>query len=399
MDEMVRKINEEAIALKPQLVEWRRDFHRHPERSFAEHRTAGIVADALEKMNITVQRGVGGTGVVGFLPGKLAGPTIALRADMDAIAVTELSDKEYVSVNKGVMHGCGHDGHTASLLGAAMLLSRHRDELKCNVKFIFQPAEEAVPGGATPMVKDGCLDGVEAIFGGHFNSPLTVGQTKCHEGLSLASITLFEIEITGKGVHCSYPHLGIDTIMVAAHLLINLQTLVSRQMDPLLPKALSVCQIHGGEHFAATPQTVVLRGAFLVVTNEQRSFMEQEMENKVRTTCEMFGAQYRIQYQHGSPALVNDRKMAAYARSIITDLLGPDSLKEIPPTLGWEDFAEYLQKVPGALYFVGACNPTKDIIYPHHHPKFDLDEDALVIMTSIHSLIALQYPGRSKSME
>lgn len=393
MNELCKKISKEAAEIKPQLVEWRRDFHRHPERSFEEHRTAGIVADALEKMNIKVERGVGGTGVVGFLKGKLAGPTIALRADMDAIAVTELSDKEYVSVNKGVMHGCGHDGHTASLLGAAMLLSRLSDELKCNVKFIFQPAEEAVPGGAAPMIKAGCLDGVEAIFGGHFNSPLTVGQAKCHEGLSLASITLFEIEINGKGVHCSYPHLGIDTIMVAAHLLINLQTFVSRQTDPLLPKALSVCQIHGGEHFAATPQTVLLRGAFLVITDEQRSFLEEEIERKAKSTCEMFGAQYKISYQHGSPALVNNKNMAGYARSIISDLLGPDSLKEIPPTLGWEDFAEYLHKIPGAFYFIGACNPEKEIIYPHHHPKFDLDEDALVIMTSIHSLIALNYPG------
>ncbi|HHY14190.1 MAG TPA: amidohydrolase [Thermoanaerobacterales bacterium] len=384
-------IYEKMKSKKDRLVEFRRDFHKNPELSYEEVRTAKIVADHLRSLGLEVKTGLAKTGVTGYLEVDPSYPTVGLRADMDAIAITELSDVPYKSQVDGVMHACGHDGHTAALMVAAELLCEHKEDLKCNVKFIFQPAEEVLPGGANKMIQDGCLEGVDVIYGGHLNSPLEVGTTKCFEGLSLASINLFEITITGEGTHTSYPHMGIDTIITASHLVQALQSLVSREMDPVIPKTISVCQIHGGNHFTATPQTVELKGSYCTMDEDQRKMLEEEMHKKVKQVCELFGAKGELKLIQGYPLLVNHKPEAEYVIDIIESILGPESVIPSKPTLGAEDFSYYLQEIPGAFFFTGAMNPEKGINYPHHHPKFDIDEDALVNHATILSLAALNY--------
>lgn len=395
MRDLEDKFIKAAKDMKQQLVDWRHDFHMHPELSFKEFRTADIIEKEMENLGLLVKRGVGyETGLTADLIVNESYPMIAFRADIDALAVTEdPSGKEtYASTIPGCFHGCGHDGHTASLMGAATLLTKYKDDLKVNVRFIFQPAEELPPGGAKGMVEAGCLDGVEAVYGGHFNSPLHIGQAKCVRGWSLSTISIFKVEIQGKGTHTGYPHQGIDTTMVAAHMAVNFQTIVSRMMDPTLPKNISVMQIHVGEQDVTTPDTGYISGSYCTMDFEQMVKLEKEMERTMKATCDMFGAKATIEFHRGYPSLINNIEHADLARKVIKDILGQEGLVEARGTLGSEDFSYYLEKKPGAFYFIGAMNPNKGIDWPHHHPKFDLDDDALVYMTQTHLLIALRYP-------
>jgi amidohydrolase len=385
-------VENNILDLKDKIVAWRRDLHMHPELSFQEKRTSAIITKELERLGLDINQNVGGTGVTAILHIDSKFPTVALRADMDAISITELSDCQYRSLTPGIMHACGHDGHVSALLGAAIIIANNRSVLTSNVKFIFQPAEEDIPGGAKKMIEEGCLEDVNVIFGGHLNSSLQFGTAKCSLGLALGLIGKFEIEITGEGTHSGYPHLGNDTILTAAHIIVNLQSVASRILDVTIPKVISVCQIHGGEHDSATPRSVIIKGMYASLCEEQRTAIEDNIQQQVELTCKMFGTNGRVIITPGCPPLINDYSMAFYTRSIIESYLGKDGLHEVSPNLGWEDFSFYLQKIPGAMFFLGSSNKNKGIGgVPHHHPKFDIDEDSILMMAKLYSSLALEF--------
>ncbi|MDK2985258.1 MAG: amidohydrolase [Clostridia bacterium] len=385
------EILQESKNIKSQLVNWRRDFHRYPELAFQEKRTSAKIAGILKSFGIDVKTGIAKTGVIGTLTGGKPGPTIALRADMDALPITEMGENDYRSLHQGVMHACGHDAHMAAVLGAAKILCQRKEQLKGKVKFIFQPAEEIATGGAQDMIKAGCLDGVDAIFGLHVWSHIPEGVVRIVDGPMMAAADKFRIEIIGKGSHASLPHQGIDPIVVASHLVINLQSIVSRELDPLESGVISVCKFHGGETFNIIPEKVTLEGSVRSFTEKGADFFHQEIVERTRLTCEMFGAKYHINYHKVVPPLINDKRMAGIFKSAAEKVVGTKKVENGPAMMSSEDFAYYLKEVPGAFCFIGAGKREGGDCYPHHHPHFDIDENALVTATAVMALTAFFY--------
>jgi amidohydrolase len=375
------------------LVEWRRDFHRNPELSFQEKRTSEKVADILEALGLKVKKGIAGYGVTGLLCGKGSGPTIALRADMDALPIQDEKDVEYRSQVPGVMHACGHDGHMAMLLGAASVLTERKEQLAGNVLFLFQPAEESLPGGAIGMIGEGVLDGVDAIYGLHLWSPMPFGTVGVREGGFMAAADSFELEIVGKGGHGALPHTSVDAVAVAAHVVVNLQTIISREVDPLEPAVISVGTIHGGNAFNVIAERVRLSGTVRSFNLETRERLIRRMEEVIDATCRMYGAKACFRYNRGYPPLVNHPAETRLAAQVAEEIVGPEQVRVIEPVMGGEDFAYYLEHRPGAFLFVGAGDESRGITAPHHHPRFDIDERALKVGTEWLVRIALSYIG------
>lgn len=313
------------------------------------------------------------------LKGISDGPTIALRADMDALPIQDEKECEYRSQIPGVMHACGHDGHMTILLGAATLLTELKDTLRGNVRFLFQPAEELPPGGAQAMIQDGALDGVHAIFGLHLWSPFPVGRIGIRTGELMAAADAFEIEIRGKGGHGGIPQETIDTIHISAYLIAQLQSVVSRKVNPLRPAVLTVGTIEGGQAFNVIAERTRMKGTVRSFDEDTRTKIEQEMRKIIQFTCQTHGADFAFNYIRGYPALVNHPDETMVMRNVAKEIVGSDGVFEMDPIMGAEDFAYYLQKVPGAFCFVGAGNVEKGIHAPHHHPLFDIDENAIKI--------------------
>jgi len=367
----------QAAAMAEQLVAWRRDFHQRPELGFQETRTSRVVAEHLHDLGIEVQQGVGGTGVVGIIDGAGDGPTVMLRFDMDALPIQEINDAPYRSQHAGVMHACGHDGHTAIGLGVATLLSRQRQRWRGRVKLVFQPAEEGL-GGAMAMVRDGVLQqpAPDYAFGLHLWNQFAFGDLVIQAGPLLAAADEFRLTITGRGGHGAMPHEGIDAIVIAAQVVSALQTIVSRQVDPTETAVLTVGTVHGGQAFNVLAAEVVMTGTIRTFDATVRRQVWQRMETLAQGICQAYGAAFTLQQVGCSaPATVNDTAAAAVMRQAAQALTSPAHIEQIKPLMIAEDMSEFLQRVPGCFALLGA-GPHP---YPHHHAGFDFDERALPV--------------------
>jgi amidohydrolase len=388
---MIDELKEEVEELISQLISWRRDFHRHPETAFEEHWTSSVLRKFLEDHDIPVQV-MAKTGIRGVLKGKPGGKTLALRADIDALPLKEEGDKEYISENPGAAHACGHDGHMAILMGAIELLCRRKETFKGNVVFLFQPSEERIPGGAKLMIEEGALEGVDAIFGLHLWQLLATGVVGVVKGAMMAQPDKFTIRIRGKGGHGSMPHQTVDPILVASHMVVNIQSIASRNVDPLKPVVVSFGTIEGGTIYNIIPEEVILTGTVRSFDTEVQELSENRLMEITDATCAAFGATADFQYEKGYPPLVNDESMVDFVAQTAGDLFGETKVQEIDPVMGGEDFAYFLQKVQGAFLFFGMGD---GMVYPHHHPAFDIDEKALPQATLLMTALALEYLEQS----
>ncbi|MED1782938.1 amidohydrolase [Brevibacillus fortis] len=379
----------------PELVSFRRDLHMYPELSFQEENTAKKVADKLASFGIEVQTGVGGMGVVGLLRGGKPGKTVALRADFDALPIQDEKEVPYKSRIPGVMHACGHDIHTSGLLGVAQVLSEFRDELPGNVVFLHQFAEELPPGGAKAMVEAGCLEGVDVVYGAHVASELPVGIVGIGHGYITAAADSFEIVLYGKGGHGAYPHTSVDPIVLGSQVVMNLQQIASRQVDPLKQVVLSVCSfVGGGEAFNVIPDQVRLKGTVRTYDEEVRVAVEQSLKRIVEASCQAVGATCEIMYQRGYPASWNDETETPLLVAEAKRIFGEERVLKIPPGMGGEDFAYFAQERPATFFMVGGRNPEIQATYPHHHPKFDVDERSMIQTGQLFIAALLAYQAR-----
>jgi len=374
-----------------EMVEIRRHLHQHPELSFEEVETPKYIAAFHEKLGHDVRTGVGGRGVVATLKGGKPGPTVALRADFDALPIQEENDVPYKSKVDGVMHACGHDGHTASLLGLAKALNQIKEDLQGNVVFIHQHAEELPPGGAIAMIEDGCLDGVDVIFGTHLWATCPLGEIGYRTGPFMAAPDRFDIKIQGYGGHGSQPELTKDSIVIAGQLIGNLQQIVSRKVSPLDTAVVSVCSIEAKNPYNIIADSVSMTGTVRTFTEDVRSFVEKEIDRVTKGTCLVSDADYTYTYTRGYPPTVNHKEETELLARVAGMAPSVESVKEYAPQMGGEDFAYYLQHVKGTFFFTGAEKAGRESSYPHHHPKFDIDERALLIAAQVLGTATIEY--------
>lgn len=385
---MKQTVKEMVEQLFPMMVERRRYLHQHPELSFHEVDTPKFIADRLTELGIEVRTGVGGRGVVGTIRGGKPGKTVALRADFDALPIQDEKEVDYQSTVPGVMHACGHDGHTATLLAVAEILAGQKEQLAGNVVLIHQHAEEVVPGGARDMVADGCLDGVDVIFGTHLWSTTKLGTIGYRVGPVMAAADKFELTLFGRGGHGAKPHETIDAVVLGATVVKELQSIVSRRIDPLQQAVLTIGTLHAGNTFNVIADSAELTGTFRTFDPEVAGQIVHEMERTIKGICDAAGATYSFAYEKGYPAVVNHPEETNLLRTVASDIMGGDHVFEIAPTMGGEDFAYYLQQVPGTFFFTGAGDET---FYPHHHPKFDFEEQAMQHAARILVEVTLRY--------
>jgi carboxypeptidase Ss1 len=371
----------ELKQIEPSIISTRRDLHENPELTYMEKRTSKLVAEKLKSLNIDVKTGIGGTyGVLGILKGGKAGKVVGLRADMDALPVTEEVDLPFKSKNAGVMHACGHDAHVAMLLGAAELLSKHRDDLAGTVKFFFQPAEEdGGRGGAKPMIEAGVMKNpkVDYVFGLHIGGEYASGTFGLRGGPIMAAPDAFKIKIIGRGGHGSRPHETIDPIFISAELIVALQGISSRLVNPVEPFVVSVCSIHSGTRDNIIPDDAELLGTIRTLNDKTRRMAKKEVAHITKSICEAYGAKYEIDFKEDAyPVTYNNEEVTKKVAEVLKTIRGTTT-KEIDVKLGAEDFSRFLQKAPGTFYYVGTKNEKKDCVYPNHSSKFKVDEDVL----------------------
>lgn len=396
-------IKDLARDLQPCLVEWRRHFHRYPELSWQEHETSQTVARMLTQIGIPIRKAAG-TGVIGSIAGKKPLPVVALRADMDALPVLESSDIPFCSQNAGIMHACGHDAHTAMLLGAAHVLSQCRDAFCGEIRLIFQPAEEDLTG-ARAMIAEGVLKDAGAIFGLHVWSHLDAGKIAIDAGPRMASADKFVIRVRGKGGHGAAPHHGIDAIPAAASVIANLQTIVSRHTSPFETLVITIGKISGGTAFNVLCAEVEMEGTVRCMKPGIRDQIPEAIERVVVHSCGAHRAEGRVEYITRTPVVVNDSDLSQIARTAAEALFGPDVLFSMGPSIGSEDFAWYGEKVPAVFAFLGT-GKSRGNVAPHHSPGFDLDESVLWMGTALYAKFAMDclgvhggYPISSRSTQ
>jgi len=380
----------EADNLRDDLIAWRRDFHKHPELAFQEVRTSGIVAEKLNALGLEVQTGIGKTGVVGILEGDKDGPTVLVRADMDALPITEENITEYISTTDGIMHACGHDGHTAIGLGMASLFAKHRDKIAGRIKFVFQPAEEIV-SGARAMIEDGALENPrpDVSLGLHLWNTMPLGKIGVTDGPIMAGGSTFDIVITGTGGHAASPQNTADPVVCAAQIITALQTIVSRNVPPLEQAVLSVTKMKASDAFNIIPEVVELNGTFRTYTIEVRDFVQERLKEISESIAKAMRCTAKVEIRHGTIPTVNDAKVTDRVRSNIKSIVGMDNVITDARTMGSEDMAYFMDDVPGTYFFVGSANEEKGLHHGHHHPKFDFDEEALPLgLTLLASAVA-----------
>ncbi|TQR33422.1 M20 metallopeptidase family protein [Brevibacillus brevis] len=378
--------------MEPQIISWRRHLHQHPELSFQEEKTPALIAEILRGLHFDeVRTGVGGRGVIGVLRGGRPGKVVALRADFDALPIQDQKDVPYKSTVPGVMHACGHDAHTSQLLGLASVLAAHREQFAGEIRFVFQHAEEENPGGATQMVQDGAVEGVDAIFGVHLWSMFPVGKVFISAGPLMANTDDFSIEIKGKGGHGAVPEETVDSIVIGSQIVGHLQTIASRNVSPLESVVVTVGTFHGGDSTNIIADSCRLTGTVRSFLPEVRDRAEQRLTEIAEGSAAMMGGSATVVYERGYPAVINHEKETAIAREAAIAAFGAGRVESMKPLMGGEDFSYYLEKVPGAYLFVGAGNPEKLATYPHHHPRFDIDEDAMLIAGELLGRTALHY--------
>lgn len=380
------ELRERAIQLKSWLVDVRRDFHRHPELGMEEFRTREQIERYLDKMGIPYETGIANTGVVGLIKGGKKGKTVALRADMDALPITEQNDVPYKSTVPGKMHACGHDAHMAILLGAAKLLNEKKMELTGNVKLLFQPAEETV-GGAKPMIEVGVLEdpSVDAIFGLHVAPEIPVGEIGLRYGQMNASSDTIHITVKGHHAHGAYPHTGTDAIVIAGHVITAMQSIVSRNIDPRQSAVISIGVIQGGTQSNIVAAEVEMTGTVRTFDPAVREYVLQRIEDVLMHTTRSMGGDYAFERgDDGYIALINDDNMVDIVKKSGKKWLGEDKVHHIPfPSLGVEDFSFFAEAVPAAFYRLGCRNEAKGIVYGAHTGRFDIDEDCLPLGTAL----------------
>jgi len=382
----------EALALEEELVARRRDFHRHPELAFNEVRTARIVAEELSSLGMEVRTGVGQTGVVGLLEGERDGPTVLIRADMDALPIHEANQTDYVSESAGAMHACGHDGHTTIGLAVAKLLAARREEMAGRVKFVFQPAEE-IGRGAAAMIADGVLADPrpDVILGLHLWNAMPVGRVGIEDGPVMASSVEWRCVVSGTGSHGALPHLADDPIVAAAQIISALQTIVARDVDPLDTAVVTVGSVNSGGTYNVIPDEVELKGTL-------RTFVPETYEmvsRRVRQICEGVAAalncQASVEFVRLTPAVVNDGAVAAQVREVAASVVGEANTLPAQRTMVSEDMARLMDDIPGCFFFVGSQNRARGLDFPHHSPRFDIDEAALPIGVAVLAGAAARY--------
>jgi len=389
-----RAIDEEIERVKARMIEVRRNLHRNPERSKREQRTSDLVASYLEGLKLEVTRGKSNYGVMGLLRGAKPGRTVALRADMDALKVQEQTGLPFASQVEGVMHACGHDAHTAMLLAVAEALVKLKDSVPGNIKFLFQPSEEAFPGGALGMIEDGALENprVDAAFACHVNSRVPSGCIGVKAGPVIGAVAAVNVKVKGVGGHFGRPHLAVDPIVVAAHVIISLQSMMTRQVDPNEQAVLSFGTIQGGTRDNVIAEEVIIRGDLGAMNTGLRDRLPLQVEKVAKGVAESMGATAEVDCWLGYPAVVNDPGLTDLVSDVVREVLGEDKLVVSEPTLGGEDFSYFTEKVPAALWELGCWDQAKyKEPTQHHHPKFDLDEEALPSGAKVMANIALAY--------
>jgi len=378
----------QAHAISEEIIEWRRDFHMHPELGFEVQRTAGIVATELEKMGYRVKRGVGKTGVVADI-GE-GGKMVAIRADMDALPLQELNDMEYASKIDGKMHACGHDSHTAMALGVAQLLTKEKFDGR--IRFLFQPSEESADGegksGAMRMVEDGAMNDVDYVIAQHIDPAQPVGTISISAGPSSGGVDSWFGVIEGKGGHGAYPHETVDPFFLLAHVIFALNSIVSRRLDPFAPAVVSIGSINGGFTENVIPQSVKLTGTLRYTDPAVQKKIHAEIKRAFET-ANALGGSYELKFEMGSLPMINEEMVSAEIEKIGVGMLGRENVKELEKSLGAEDFGSFMEHAPGAMFTLGV-QKTGHEGYLLHHPKFDLDERALPIGTAMLAETALK---------
>lgn len=374
-----------------EMVEIRRHLHQNPELSFEEVETPAFIASYHEKLGLDVRTGVGGRGVVATLKGGKPGKTVALRADFDALPIQEENESPYKSKVPGVMHACGHDGHTASLLVLAKVLVELKNEVEGTIVFIHQHAEELAPGGAIAMIEDGCLDGVDVIYGTHLWATMPTGTIGYRTGPVMAAADSFTIKVQGKGGHGAQPHKTKDSIVIGAQLVSNLQQIVSRRVNPLDAAVVSVGAFEAKNAFNVIADTAKLTGTVRTFKEDVRVAIEQEINRIAKGTCIASDASYEYVFKRGYPAVVNHKGDTEFIVDVARKVPGVMELEEIEPQMGGEDYSYYLERVPGTFFFTGALDEAWEEVYPHHHPKFKINEDALLIAANLLGAATLTY--------
>src|SRR5215475_2560797 len=386
-------VSPEVAQLTESVIDLRRVLHQWPELGFQEKRTSALVAERLQELGMEVRTGMAQTGVLGTLRGNGAGKTVLLRADMDGLPIEEATGAPYASQNHGVMHACGHDGHTAILLAVATVLAHRRQQFSGTVKFAFQPAEELPPGGAKGMIEAGVLEDprVDATFGLHLWNGLPVGKIGVDDGPIMASVDRFDIVIKGVGSHGAYPHTGIDPIVVGSHVVAALQTVVSREVPPLAPVVVTVGTFQGGTAFNVIPSHVELSGTVRTVDARIRDEMPVRLERIVRGITSGMRAEFSFNYAFGYPVTVNDVSRAQFARQVAGAIVGEANVVSAGMTMGAEDMSYFLDAVPGCYLRLGSGNPDHGVVHPHHSALFNFDEAALPIGVQLLVQLALAY--------
>lgn len=394
MAELEQAVQVRIGAVVDEQTEWitdvRRYLHRYPELSHNESKTAAYIRKQLEEMGLAASTCTG-KDVLAYIEGNRPGKTVALRADIDALPIQEETGLPFASEIPGVMHACGHDGHTAILLGAAKALVALQGNFAGRIKLIFQHAEEVVPGGAHELVKAGVLEDVDAIFGLHLWQNVDSGRMEACSGPIMAGSDSFTIRIQGVGGHGSMPHLTTDSIVIAAHLVTQLQTIVSRSLNPLEPAVISVGQIHAGDTYNIIPDTAMIQGTVRYFHPDVQAQIPGLIERVMNGVCASFGATAEFDYVKGDPSVVNDPEMNAVVEQVGRQIMGAEYVDAAVPSMAGEDFSYYLQQVPGAYFFLGIRN--EEAAYSHHHPRFTIDETMLPVGSKLLAGIGIACAG------
>ncbi|MDP1714860.1 MAG: M20 family metallopeptidase [Anaerolineales bacterium] len=379
----------QAHAISEELIEWRRDFHMHPETGFDVHRTAGIVADELEKMGYRVTRGVGKTGVVAEI--GAGGKLVAIRADMDALPLQELNESEYKSTVENKMHACGHDSHTAMALGAARILAK--EKLNGRIRFLFQPSEEAADeegkSGAVRMSEEGAMESVDYVIAQHVDPTQPVGTIAINAGPCSGGVDSWYGIIKGKGGHGAYPHTTVDPFYLLAHVIMALNAITSRRLDPFTPAVVSIGSLNGGFTENVIPDSIKITGTLRFTTQEAQKQIHDEIKRAFEI-AKTLGGDYELKLEIGAPPMINNEEVSNLIEAVGKDLLGADNVQELHKSLGAEDFGSFMAHAPGAMYTLGVQKSGHEG-YLLHHPKFDMDERALPIGTAMLTETALRF--------
>jgi amidohydrolase len=391
-DHLKERIKQLAASNKEQVVAIRRHIHMHPELSFQEFNTAQFIGQTLKELGIEVQEGIANTGLVATIRGKNSDKcTVALRADIDALPIQEQNQVSYKSQAPGIMHACGHDVHTSSLIGTAQILYALRDEFEGTIRLIFQPAEEQAPGGAIGMIQEGVLRNPvpASILGQHVYPLLPAGKIGFTKGTIMASTDEIHLTVKGKGGHAASPHLAIDPILIASHLIVALQQLISRSKDPIMPGVLSICQINGGEATNIIPEEVYLAGTLRAVSEEWREQAHQKITTMCQGMAQAMGGDCIVDISKGYPHTYNDPTLTDRVSEVAKQYVGSENVVEAPLNMGGEDFAYYAQQIPGCYYLLGIKNEARGINSYVHTPTFDIDEVALELGAGLMAWLAL----------